>query len=151
MKNLFYLIFSCVVLSSCSNENLYEFKDLTTETDYIYRVTAFPEDSTKSMEFDVRAYQTNGYDQIVTRQQGIRTRSNARGEAMEFSVKGYKNNGVLFIPQNNIKRIWIDCYEVEAVGNDRYVLFQHITEEIAPIYFGYNFETGEKIVEYREE
>lgn len=151
MKHLFYAFFSCIIFISCTDDNLYEFKDLTTETDYIYRVTAFPKDSTKSMGFDVRVYQTNGYDQIVTRQQGIRTIANARGEAMEFSVKAYKKNGVLFIPQDNIKRIWIDCYEVEAVGNDRWMLFQHITEEIATLYVGYDFETNEKTIEYRED
>ena len=146
-----YLIFSCVVLSSCSNENLYEFKDLTSETDFIYHVRAYAEDSTKVIDYKVTVYETNGYNQLISYPYGTTSARNKIFHATEYSVKGYKENGILFTPRDNIRKIWIDCYEVGETGANRYTLFQHITEEIAPIYVGYNFETGEKIVEYREE
>lgn len=151
MKNLCYLIFSCVVLNSCSSENLYEFKDLTTETDYIYNVRAYAKDSTKVIDYKVTVFQTNGYDQLISYPYGTASGKNKNFHTTEYSVKGYKENGVLFTPRDNIKKIWIDCYRVGETGSYRDILFQHITEEIAPIYIGYDFETGQKIVEYRDE
>jgi hypothetical protein len=151
LKNLIYLIFSCVLLSSCSNENLYEFKDLTTERDYIYNVRAYAADSTKVIDYKVTVYQTNGYNQLISYPYGTAAASNKKYHTTEYSVKGYKENGVLITPRENIKSIWVNFYEVGSTNIFDDILFQHISEITAPIYIGYDFDNDEKIIEYREE
>jgi len=149
LRKIFYLILSCIVFASCNKENLYDFKDLTTEPDYIYNVRAYATDSTKVIDYTVTVFQTNGYNQVISYPYGTASGRNNNYYTTEYSVKGYKENGVLITPRGNIKKIWVDCYEVGRTGYYRDILFQHITEDIAPIYVGYNFESNEKIIEYR--
>ncbi|CAL68084.1 hypothetical protein [Christiangramia forsetii] len=151
MKNIFYFILGCFVLTSCSKENLYDFKDLTTERDYIYNVRAYAADSTKVIDYKVTVFQTNGYNQQINYPYGTASGRNKNYHTSEYSVKGYKENGVLITPRENIKRIWVICYEVGSTNVYDELLFQYITEDITPVFVGYNFETDQRIVEYREE
>jgi len=151
LKKTFYLILSCIVFTSCSNENLYDFKDLTTETDYIYNVRAYAADSTKVIDYKVTVFQTNGYNQLLSYSYGTASGRNKNYHTTEYSVKGYKENGVLITPRENIKSIWVNFYEVGSTNIYDDLLFQHISDITAPIYIGYDFENNEKIIEYREE
>jgi len=151
LKKTFYLILSCIVFTSCSKENLYDFKDLTTETDYIYNVRAYAADSTKVIDYTVTVFQTNGYNQLISYPYGIASGRNENYHTSEYSVKAYKKNGVLITPIENIKKIRVICYEVGSTDVYDQLLFQHISDNANPIYVGYDFETNEKIIEYIEE
>lgn len=151
MKNFFYALVAGIILTSCSQENLYSFKDLTSEEDYIYLVRVYANDSVKKMDFKVRVSQTNGYDEILESYSGRSTGGNETFYTTEYSVKGYKENGVLVMPEENISAVLVRLYEVGSSNTLNGMVFQHFSENSEPFYIGYNFETNERIIEYREE
>lgn len=147
----FPLLIIAFLLFSCSKENLYDFKDLTVETDYIYLVRVYPEDSVKRMDYKVKVSETNGYDQIIESNFSRTNAGNANSFTSEYSVKGYKENGVLVIPNENIAAVLVRLYEVGSTNTLDYMVFQHYSENSEPIYVGYDFETNERIIEYLED
>ncbi|MCP9199455.1 hypothetical protein MKO06_06030 [Gramella sp. GC03-9] len=136
-------------LVSCSGENLYDFKDLTPKPDFIYQVRAYAEDSTKTIDYKVTVFQTNGYNELISYPYGTVSGGNKAFHASEYSVKAYKKNGVLITPRENVKRFWIVCYEVGSTNIYNEMLFQHISENAAPVYVGYDFDSNQQIIEYR--
>jgi len=103
------------------------------------------------MDFKVRVSQTNGYDEIIESYSGRSTGGNDTFYTTEYSVKGYKENGVLVMPEENISAVLVRLYEVGSSNTLNGMVFQHFSENSEPFYIGYNFETNERIIEYREE
>lgn len=102
------------------------------------------------MEFSIEKSQTNGYDQVVTQPYSFGTTGNERSYTAEFAVKAYKKNGVLVTPRENIKGVIITLYEVRSANILRNMVYQHTSDIAETIYVGYDFETGERLIEFPE-
>ena len=116
-------------------------------------VRVFTEDSTKRVSFSVKLEETNGYNKIVTYpySAGIEADSKETFATREYAVKGYKKNGVLVFPEENIKAVLVRLYEVGSPNTLDNMIYQHFSESSKPVYVGYDFETDERIIEYIED
>lgn len=116
-------------------------------------VRVFTKDSTKKVSFSVEVEETNGYNKIITYPYGIGigAGNNEPFSTHEYAVKGYKKNGVLVIPEENINAVLVRLYEVGSSNTLDGMIYQHFSESSKPIYVGYDFETKERIIEYLEE
>lgn len=143
----FRLLIIAFLLFSCSKENLYDFKDLTAEEDYIYMVSFYAEDSTKGMTFTVKVEETNGYNEVTSYPYSMSTAGNEKSHSQEFAVKGYKKNGIQVIPESNIKGYMVNLYEIGDTNFHNGLIFQYVSENSEPVFVGYDFESEERIIE----
>ena len=153
MKRFFTAII-CLFLLSCNKENLYEFHDLSKYRDFIYRIEFYPLNTEEPIEFKIKQFQTNGYNEISERNRVIREKTTSF-LTFETAVKNYKLTGVDIYPKKNIKKMRIFLYETGiSVGSHPYtynfVLYRPI-ENPEPISIRYDFETEEEKISLIQE
>ncbi|WP_378211682.1 hypothetical protein [Christiangramia antarctica] len=146
MKRIIAILICVIFLYSCSGENLYEFKDLTAEDDYIYSVYIYPKNEGQPFSYKIVHYQTNGYNEIISRT--MSTSVNNRNQNELYSVKGYRQNGIKFYPEENIGKIYFLLSEVGPYdGYIGYPIFQYITDGEKSVNVGFDFQTNTRVIQ----
>ncbi len=135
--------FSCALLSiilsgiliSCSDENLYEFEELTEKRDIIIEVVVIPEDPNELFDFQANFHQTNGYGELVNKSVAYNTLGEY--EVVSSAVKEFKKAGVTFIPIKNVSRVGIRFYDLLYDTDIYYWTSENIDRKIT---VSYDFE-----------
>ena len=131
-----------MLLFSCTDDNIYNFKELSQYDDYIIELEVYFEDINEDYSFTAIDYKTSGYDKFESWPSGKSGNARSEKETYNWAVKEYKRVGLKFIPETNIRRFRIQIYQLQ----DSDVIFQYYSEgsEIATVF--YDFETAKDSV-----
>lgn len=144
IKKVAFLI-PFILLVSCTDENIYDFKELSNNDDYIIELKVYFEDIDEDYSFTAIDYKTTGYNKFESWPTGWSGDTMRETETYNWAVKEYKRVGLKFIPEKNVKRFRIQIYQLQ----DSDVIFQYYSEgsEIATVFYDFENEKDTVILE----
>ncbi len=145
MQNLFNkvaFLFSFILFVSCTNENIYNFKELSNHDDYIIELKVYFEDIDEDYSFTITDYKTTGYNKFEYWSAVWAGATVRETKILKWAVKEYKKVGLKFIPEKNVQKFRILIYNLEYSE----VISQYHSEGAEEVSVYYDFEKGKDTV-----